>query len=375
MEERALNNLGDMLNYVLRHYDLSLDSREGLKVKSLLTKKIPEKIASMLSIENNPNYRVYGSYGGRPNIAIIPWVVIIDQRLCDGKSAQKGIYPVLLFKEDMSEVYLSLNLGTTFFKDQVQIMRRKFKSTRDLVIASKSALRNLIDIEGQDKKEINDLGGKKDRYYIEGNIASVSYKKNQMPNEEVFKKDLLRIMGYISKYKTLKEDYSLEVFINKVLNNNISLPSDSQDAHYQEKVDISDPQAKDNGLPIKKNKKVKTTLNRYVGDPKITKRALLNASYKCEYDPSHITFINEITGKNYVEGHHLIPLSAQDQFDYSIDVPENIVSLCPNCHRKIHKASKLQKKEMIYKLFTIREQGLIKRGIFTTQEYIEKLYY
>jgi len=364
-----------MLDYVLEHYDLNLISDEGLKVRSLLTEVIPKKISSMLSIDNNLNYRVYGSFGGRPNIAFIPWIVIMDEKLCDGKSAQKGIYPVLLFKEDMSEVYLSLNLGTTFFKDQVRIMRRKYKSTRDLVIASKSALRNLIDIENQDKNEINDLGGKKDRYYIEGNIASVSYKKNQMPNEEVFTKDLVRMMGYISKYKTLKEDHSLEVFINKVLNNNISLPSDSQDARYQEKVDISDPQDRDNGLPIIKNKKVKTTLNRYVGDPKITKRALLNANYKCEYDASHITFINEITGMNYVEGHHLIPLSSQDQFDYSIDVPENIVSLCPNCHRKIHKASKLQKKEMIEKFFIKREKGLIKRGIITTQEYIEKFYY
>ncbi|MFE0341675.1 MrcB family domain-containing protein [Priestia megaterium] len=370
-----MKSLGDMLDYVLEHYNLNLVSDEGLKVRSLLTEVIPKKISSMLSIENNLNYRVYGSFGGRPNIAFIPWIVIMDEKLCDGKSAQKGIYPVLLFKEDMSEVYLSLNIGTTFFKDQGQIMRGKFKSTRNLVIASKSALRNLIDIEGQDKNEINDLGGKKDRYYIEGNIASICYKKNQMPNDETFTKDLVRMMGYISKYKMLKEDHPLEVFVNKVLNNNISLPSDSQDARYQEKVDISDPQDNDTGLPIMKSKKVKTTRNGYVGDPKITKRALLNANYKCEYDSSHITFVNEITGKNYVEGHHLIPLSSQDQFDYSIDVPENIVSLCPNCHRKIHKASKTQKKEMIHKLFTSREQGLIKRGIVTTQEHIESFYY
>ena len=37
-----------------------------------------------------------------------------------------------------------------------------------------------------------------------------------------------------------------------------------------------------------------------------------------------------------MEAHHLIPLKFQDDFHYSIDVPANIVSLCPNCHREVH---------------------------------------
>ncbi|MET3320548.1 UNVERIFIED_ORG: 5-methylcytosine-specific restriction protein A [Peribacillus simplex] len=368
-----MKNLGDMLEYVLEHYDLSLKTDEGTKVKLLLTELIPQKIASMLSIENNLNYRVYGSFGGIPNIAFIPWVVIIDKNLCDGESAQKGIYPVLLFNEDRSEVYLSLNLGTTFFKNQV--MRGKFKNTRDLINTTKIALKKLIDIESKDLDEINNLGGKKDRYYIEGNIASIAYKKNQMPSDEAFKQGLLRMMDYVSKYNKLKGDHIFEVFINKVLNNTINLPSDVQDALYQEKVDISDPEDQDDDLPVLKNKKMKTMSNRYIGNPKITKRALVNADYLCEYNTSHLTFVNDTTGKNYVEGHHLIPLSIQDEFNYSLDVPQNIVSLCPNCHRKIHKASKSQKKAMIEKLYRSREKGLIKRGIVTTQEQIERFYF
>ncbi len=363
-----------MLNYVLQHYDLSLKSKEGFKVRSLLTKEIPQKIASMISIEKNPNYRVYGSFGGRPNIAFIPWVVIIDKKLCEGESAQKGIYPVLLFKEDMSKVYLSLNLGTTFFKNK--FVRQKFKSTRDLIISFKIALRNLIDIDdSQGSSEIDDLGGRKDRYYIEGNIISVAYKRNEMPSEEVFIKDLLEMMAYLNKFRMLKKEYKFDIFINRILNNTLSLPSDSEDAGHQEEVDIADPEKRDSGLPIMKNKRVKTIRNSYLGDPKIAKRALINAKYQCEYNASHITFINETTGENYVEGHHLIPISAQDNFTYSIDIPENIISLCPNCHRKIHKASKREKKEMIQKFFIDREKHLIKRGIVTTQEYIESFYY
>jgi 5-methylcytosine-specific restriction protein A len=37
-----------------------------------------------------------------------------------------------------------------------------------------------------------------------------------------------------------------------------------------------------------------------------------------------------------METHHLIPLKVQDDFMYSLDVPANIISLYPNCHREVH---------------------------------------
>ena len=49
----------------------------------------------------------------------------------------------------------------------------------------------------------------------------------------------------------------------------------------------------------------------------------------------------------FVEVHHLIPMEKQNDFEDSLDVPENIVALCPNCHRKIHLASKSEKQPMI----------------------------
>lgn len=66
--------------------------------------------------------------------------------------------------------------------------------------------------------------------------------------------------------------------------------------------------------------------------------ALENANYTCELDNDHVTFQNKKNDKNYVEGHHLIPMKLQKDFEYSIDVPENIVCLCPNCHRLLHNA-------------------------------------
>ncbi|HDY7447493.1 TPA: HNH endonuclease [Vibrio vulnificus] len=42
-------------------------------------------------------------------------------------------------------------------------------------------------------------------------------------------------------------------------------------------------------------------------------------------------FIKRSNGEPYLEVHHIIPLSQG-----GLDSLENVISLCPNCHRKIH---------------------------------------
>lgn len=64
--------------------------------------------------------------------------------------------------------------------------------------------------------------------------------------------------------------------------------------------------------------------------------ALAHAHYVCEIDGNHPTFIRKHSERTYTEPHHLIPLSYQEQFNVSLDVEENIVSLCSNCHNEIH---------------------------------------
>lgn len=64
--------------------------------------------------------------------------------------------------------------------------------------------------------------------------------------------------------------------------------------------------------------------------------ALVLARYRCEIDNEHPTFISKSGNAPYMEPHHLIPLAFADNFDVSLDVAENIVSLCSNCHNEIH---------------------------------------
>ena len=60
-------------------------------------------------LRNNPYLSVKPSWGAG-NYTKVPWVAIFDRRVT--KSAQKGVYPVFLFKADMSGFYLSLSTAT-----------------------------------------------------------------------------------------------------------------------------------------------------------------------------------------------------------------------------------------------------------------------
>ena len=74
----------------------------------------------------------------------------------------------------------------------------------------------------------------------------------------------------------------------------------------------------------------------YVRDPMVAANALCNADYKCEVCAEHETFIRKSNGKLYTEPHHLVPIKFQSRFCVSLDVENNIVSLCSNCHNRIH---------------------------------------
>jgi 5-methylcytosine-specific restriction protein A len=77
----------------------------------------------------------------------------------------------------------------------------------------------------------------------------------------------------------------------------------------------------------------------------------------CESNPEHTTFVAKSSGKYYVEAHHLIPVSEEGSFEHSIDVPANILCLCPTCHRKFQHAIDLEKIELIERFYKLRKNG------------------
>ncbi|XMB66259.1 HNH endonuclease [Mycoplasmatota bacterium zrk1] len=101
----------------------------------------------------------------------------------------------------------------------------------------------------------------------------------------------------------------------------------------------------------------------------LAKKVISDNDHVCLYGKligeNHITFTNAV-GENYMEAHHLIPLSAQfdnlflDGEGYvNLDVYDNLIPLCPICHAKIHHASKIEKKRMIDVIFQYVELDVI----------------
>ncbi|MCL2844991.1 MAG: HNH endonuclease [Chitinivibrionia bacterium] len=96
----------------------------------------------------------------------------------------------------------------------------------------------------------------------------------------------------------------------------------------------------------------------YKRDPKISKKALACANYKCELCEKEERLFLKKNGNNYTEPHHLIPISYQGSFEKGLDNLANIVSLCSYCHNFLHYGRFEDKKISLKKLFERREKRL-----------------
>jgi len=94
---------------------------------------------------------------------------------------------------------------------------------------------------------------------------------------------------------------------------------------------------------------------RYRTNPLLGKIAIKKANYHCEHDYTHTTFVSKRTKKSYMEAHHLIPVCFQqdiwDKHGVNIDCVENLISLCPTCHKAFHYGSNEVKSAIIEDLY------------------------
>lgn len=114
---------------------------------------------------------------------------------------------------------------------------------------------------------------------------------------------------------------------------------------------------------------------------RLAKSVLIDAKYLCQIDPSHTTFLTNHQVP-YMEGHHLIPCTVKNSKIFidkkkggkNIDCVENIVCICPNCHRAVHFGDDRTKKEKIRTMFNKQSEKLAKVGILITEDELLELY-
>ena len=88
-------------------------------------------------------------------------------------------------------------------------------------------------------------------------------------------------------------------------------------------------------------------------DRDIREVCLMRAGYQCEINSEHTSF-TATNGRQYVESHHIIPLKYQDQFNFNLDTVDNLIALCPNCHKAIHYGSRRTKEKLLKQIHNIR---------------------
>ena len=273
------------------------------------------KEALQLSVGNN--YKVTSSIGQKPlQIAWSPWVGIHSKNENFDSKPKSGVYLTILWNVDGSGVCVSLQTGVDN-SSNAEIKARAKGLRKNYNIGTFS---ETIDLASSTVKD-NSKG--RPWQYEQANIDGKNYGLNSL-NEitqdiEVFLNNYERLIDRKIERGKLREEIAIEeIHLTK-------LPQKSQTAS---------------------SSKWKT--NRTIRD-----KALEKAGRKCELQESHITFIDN--NKNtFMEGHHLVPLEYQDLFHESLDFVDNIVSLCPTCHREIHYALPKRRKEMAEALFLKR---------------------
>lgn len=347
-------------NYLLSKISQNGKANFGGTVDQVsLKEKLPEFFENVLdSIGRLEDFKVEGSFGAG-NMARIPWVAIFNRKVTT--TAQDGYYIVLLFSEDMSGCYLSLNQGFTRFEKQYSSGIAQYKIKQIAKSAQKLFSTNLNAIVGEISLAASgDLG----KGYQLGAIESFFYKRDALPTEQKI----------ISDFKELLNHYDCLVDIC-----GISLDSLCPASEYQFQMSVIEKakgkrRSNKNFVAdyIKKVSAPEKTLlkgqHKYVRDPAMSVIALENANFKCELGLDHMTFTTSSKRLPYVEAHHLVPMGQQDFFQYSLDVPANIIALCPLCHRLLHHAVLSEKKEYLSNLLSRRKNALQESGICVSQE-------
>lgn len=313
-----MENIHFLLTYILENY--SKASGE-IFPKHPIAKFIRKKSTQLLysSLDNIlplNRYLITGS-PGQGQWADIPWIGIFDILITT--SAQSGFYPVFLFKEDMSGVYLSLNQGITTIKnklkglkniDQLALEELKYKAKLYRLSTKSSNVFSEANIILKENAKNHSLA----KSYEAGNIVSKFYSRDNIPNNEELRNDIIEIL---TLYQKLIFNNSSSTKIEE------GKEEDKNDKRYQEKCQV------------KYHKRVERNQS-------LSKKVKEAQGYKCKVCNFNFedTYGIEL-GKEFIEAHHLKAIAQLKEealvHEIHLDPHKDFIVLCPNCHRMIHK--------------------------------------
>ncbi|MBU6418248.1 MAG: DUF3578 domain-containing protein [Proteobacteria bacterium] len=237
-----------------------------------------------------------------------PWVGIFDKLVTS--SAQNGYYPVYLFREDMTGLYLSLNQGMTEAK-------KLYKADAKTALKSRAAhFRAMLGKEIHDYPELNiDLRSSDSTndtaFYEAGNICAKLYPLGHLPNETQLVSDLLNM---IQLY-----DLLIQGETNSGVSNTTKEGDEPSEMTYED------------ATRFRMHKRIERNAS-------LAKSVKKLHGYICQVCDIDFEIIYGEIGKEYIEAHHLKPLASLKGKRVAMDPAKDFAVLCANCHRMIHRS-------------------------------------
>lgn len=173
---------------------------------NLIKNEIPKKLKAIVE---NENFKISGTLG-QGNKADYPLISIFDKSVTN--NSQNGFYIVYLFKKDMSGFYLSLNQGTTYYKEKYGNTKKMYEKLE--LVSSHFKEKILSNIFSKDKISLNSQNKDRGFGYEKGNIISKFYEKNKFTTDELTT-DLNKMLEI---YKGLIKSLNNESYINYISN-------------------------------------------------------------------------------------------------------------------------------------------------------------
>lgn len=320
--------------------------------QNALLDAIPDRIEKHLaSLGKAHLFKVKGSIGNG-NIARVPWVGIFRTSIT--QNAENGYYIVLLFSEDMSSCYLSLNQGIT----AVQNMYTKSFALRKMQEIGREVIKylNVHPEAVLGKIDLNstaNLG----RGYEAAAIESFQYAREDLPSDQRFFSDLNFLLD---EYGVLENIFKVDLYSLLDVSEEEFQQVALEKAAIQSSTESAEEQSH-GGIALGSAAVLGT--KGFVRSPFVSALAIRKANFLCEIDAQHWTFTSKAKKQKYVEAHHLIPICHQNKFEFSLDVVANVISLCATCHRMLHFGVAEEKRALLKSLLKKRRDQLLARSI------------
>jgi 5-methylcytosine-specific restriction protein A len=224
-------------------------------------------------------------------------------------SAQSGYYPVYLFREDMNGAYLSLNQAKTeaksLYRSDAKTALHARAANFRAMLGKETAMFPELEIDLAPSNPSNDAA-----YYEAGNVCAKLYTLGQVPDDVRLTSDLREMLRI---YNVLVETEA----------GNESRVSDEGDEPPNMQYE--------DGSRFRLHKRIErnTHLSKQVKKLHGHTCQVCNISFERQYGS---------IGKDYIEAHHLRPLSSLKGQRIAMDPKTDFAVLCSNCHRMVHRS-------------------------------------